>query len=324
MLSIIIVNYRSWDYLVDCLNGLISDPACVDWQIIVVDNHSGDGMFDSFSQRFPQVEFVLNNRNGGFAFGCNAGAKIARGKRLLFLNPDVIPAPGQIPALLAIRDQHDEVTILTARQVNARNQLQKTWDIFPDLLTYFKSVKSILRKIMPARYPNPRAEQQGLSYCDWVSGAVLLLDRADFDDLGGWCEDYWMYSEDCDLCYQAGRNAKSVACTADVTFVHLHGGASRQTPEITVNTKTEAIISRHLFNQRNRSGMHRAANHLFIMLAAVPELIIWSVIDLLTFRRIEVLSIRSSMLRQMLSHYRRVVGTGDWRSSKISEGAVID
>lgn len=222
----------------------------------MVDNHSGDGEFESFSQRFEQVEFVLNNKNGGLAFGCNTGASIARGSELLFLNPDVIPGPGQVQALLGIKDQHNDVAILTARQVNARNQLQKAWDIFPDMLTYFKSVKSVLRKLLPARYPNPRAEQQDLLYCDWVSGAVFLVSRKDFDRLGGWCEEYWMYSEDCDLCFQAGCQGLRVACTAGVTFMHLHGGASRQNFDITVRTKTEAIISRHLFNHRNRSGLH--------------------------------------------------------------------
>ena len=89
-LSIIIVNYRSWSFLEDCLSGLMSDPQAGDWQTIVVDNNSGDGEFENFSRRFDRVNFISNNRNGGFAFGCNTGAGIARGESLLFLNPDVM------------------------------------------------------------------------------------------------------------------------------------------------------------------------------------------------------------------------------------------
>jgi GT2 family glycosyltransferase len=295
----------------------LSDPASGDWQIIVVDNHSSDGEFETFSRRFGQVEFILNNRNGGFAFGCNTGASISRGNHLLFLNPDVIPVPGQVQALLDIKDRHDDVAILTARQVNVKNQLQKSWDVFPNRLTYFKSVKSVLRKLMPASYPDPRTERRELFFCDWVSGAVFLISRKDFDRLGRWCEAYWMYSEDCDLCFQAGRQGMRVAFTSGATFVHLHGGASRQNFEITVRTKTEAIISRHLFNHRNRRGLLRATNHLVIMLAAVPELIVWAAIDLLTLGNFRALRVRRGMLLQVLAHYYRVMRTGDWRSAQM-------
>ncbi len=319
-LSIIIVNYRSWSFLEDCLAGLLSDPQAGDWQIIVVDNHSCDGELENFSRRFDRVSFIANSRNGGFAFGCNTGAGIASGKRLLFLNPDVMVRPGEVPALLAAADRHPDVAILTATQVNAKDQVQKAWDVFPNLLTYFKSVKSVMRKLVPAYYPDPRAGQKDLVYCDWVSGSILLIKREDFDDLGGWCEDYWMYAEDCDLCYLAHARGLRVACTPDVRFVHLHGGASRQNREITVLTKCEAIISKHVFNHRHRTGIQRALNHLFISLSAVPELMLWSVLNLLTLHRINALTIRSSMLLRILGHYLHVFHRGDWRSRQINRG----
>ena len=317
-LSIIIVNYRSWSFLEDCLGGLLSDPQARDWQIIVVDNHSGDGELENFSRRFERVKFLSNNRNGGFAFGCNRGAGIAGGESLLFLNPDVMVRPGQVQVLLESRDRHQDVAILTATQVNAMGQMQKAWDVFPNLLTYFKSVKSIVRKLMPEKFPNPREWQKELVYCDWVSGSILLIDRQDFDALGGWCEDYWMYAEDCDLCYLAHARGLRVACTPDVTFVHLHGGASRQNRDMTVLTKSEAIISKHVFNNRHRSGIQRVLNHMFIALSAVPELFLWSVLNLLTLRRINTLTIRSSMLHRIVSHYLHVLRSGDWRSRQVN------
>ena len=284
---------------------------------MVVDNYSNDGQFEIFRQKFQKIEFINNQRNGGFAFGCNTGARLAYGKRLLFLNPDVMVVAGQIQTLMEVKDNRDDATILTASQVNGKGQPQKTWDIFPNLLTYLKSVKSLLRKVMPERYPNPRGPQKGLIYCDWVSGAIMLIDRQHFDELGGWCEDYWLYSEDCDLCYLAREKGFGVACTPEVTFLHHHGGASRQNRDITVLTKTEAIISKHVFNHRHRKGLQRLTNHCLILLANLPELFFWTVLDALTFRRFNVLSIRRSMLRQLLAHYARVLRTRDWRSSRI-------
>jgi len=317
-LSIIIVNYRAWSFLDDCLDGLLSDPDSYEWQIIVVDNHSDDGQIGHFKQNYPDIEFIENELNAGFAFGCNTGARLATTQRLLFLNPDVSVSPGQIGALMVVKDLHGDITILTASQVNGKGQAQKTWDIFPNLFTYFKSIKSLLRKAMPGRYPNPRDVQTGMVYCDWVSGAVLLIEREHFEELGAWSEDYWLYSEDCDLCYQAQRQDLLVACTPEVTFLHHHGGASRQNKEITALAKTEAIISKHVFNHRNRRGLLRFSNHALIILANVPELCFWTLLDLLTLHRLKALSIRRTMLGLLFSHYARVLRTRDWRSPRIA------
>ena len=318
-LSIIIVNYRAWGFLRECLQSLVSDSDSGNWQLVVVDNFSNDGKLPGFRTDFPKVEFIEAGRNGGFAFGCNTGANVAKGDRLLFLNPDVIVQPGQVGKLLEVKDGLERPAILTATQVNGKGQAQKTWDIFPNLFTYLKSVKSLLRRVMPSRYPNPREKHGELMDCDWVSGAVFLLDRKDFDALGGWCEDYWLYSEDCDLCYLAHQSGMQVACTPDVTFLHHHGGASRQNRQITVLTKTEAIISKHVFNNRHRKGLLRFSNHLLIFLANVPELVFWTLLDALSLRRFKALSIRRSMLKQLLAYYYKVLKTRDWRSRQACE-----
>lgn len=316
-LSIIIVNYRSWSILSRCLDALLIDPDSGDWQIIVADNFSDDGEVSRFRNDYPQVQFLENRVNGGFAYGCNAGADAAHGDYLLFLNPDVIAGVGQVGRLLGEAQGHPGVAIMAAQQINAKGQLQKTWDVFPDLLTYFKSVKSLLRRILPAKFPNPRTAQDGLVYCDWVTGSVFLISRQHFDALGRWCEDYWMYSEDCDLCFLAHQQGLRVACTSHAQFVHLHGGASRQNRGITVLTKTEAIISKHVFNSRHRRGLHGITNHLLIVLTSVPELIFWTLIDLLTLRRVPALSVRSSMLKRISAYYAGALGKRSWRSPQL-------
>ena len=88
-LSIIIVNYKSWKVLRDCLNS-ISEIIIDDTEIetIVVDNASNDGEITTFQNDFPLIIFLENTGNNGFSNACNLGAKTAKGKYLLFLNPD--------------------------------------------------------------------------------------------------------------------------------------------------------------------------------------------------------------------------------------------
>ena len=94
-LSIIVVNYRSWDCLERCLESFPVPGPEADREIIVVDNDSGDGRLDAFSRRFPQVRFLRNSGNHGYSHACNVGARSARGELLLFANPDLTAQPGQ-------------------------------------------------------------------------------------------------------------------------------------------------------------------------------------------------------------------------------------
>lgn len=317
-LSVVIVNYRSWGCLETCLASLLSEAEGQPWEIIVVDNRSDDGQLDEFRARFPSVRFSESDRNGGFAYGCNRGAALASGKTLLFLNPDVEIEPGSLRSLFEARRAHPEIAILSTCQVDARGRLRKVFDMFPDKLTWFRSTKFLLRWLRPARYPDPRRPYSGLLEVDWVSGSVLMIDREDFDRLGGWREDFWMYVEDCDLCLRARRAGMRVACSGDLRVVHYHGGASRQTQEISILTRTEAIISKHLYAHLNFRGVDRVANQLCIFLAVVPKLAVLSLLDLLTLRQVGFLKTRAGVFGGLCMHYAHALRARSWCSRQVA------
>ena len=115
--------------------------------------------------------------------------------------------------------------------------------------------------LLPGRSPDPRREYQGLVYCDWVTGSVLLIDRADYERIGGWCNDYWMYAEDADLCRRARDLGLSVAYCPDVQVLHAHGGSSRINVRVKALTKLEVIISKHVYAENHFKGSRRALGH---------------------------------------------------------------
>ena len=306
-LSVVIVNYRSWKRLSRCLvslNPLLVGVA-VSAEIIVVDNASGDGLLAEVASTHPGVRFVDNDGNWGFADGCNRGAKEARGRFLLFFNPDAEDRDGGIAALVERARSHPEAAILTTRQVDIRGRPQKVFDAFPSLVTLLGPTRALLRLVAPGRYPDPRRDRSEYLEVDWVTGSVLLARRDVFEELGGFCNGYWMYSEDVDLCRRARQAGHKVAVVADVTLVHAHGGTSREDPVTTAVTRSEVVVSRHFYASRHLGRGHAAAYHAALVATRfVPALLAGL-----------VLHPRAGVARHLARYYRDVPRLG-WRSRR--------
>ncbi len=313
-LSIVTVNYRSWDHLSAALLALV-DNFPKDWEMIVVDNESTPADLEKFSARFPWVTFVANPDNSGFGHGCNIGAAEASGDRLLFMNPDVIASADAIQKLMLIQDEHG-IGIIAPKQLSATGKNQKVFDDFPSLWNQSKTFKALLRILLPSRFRDPRKEYGELTECDWVSGSVLMISRADFDAIEGWSENYWMYVEDADLCRKAHDCGMSVAYTPDVEVIHAHGGSSRLNVEVKAMTKLEVIVSKHVYTRIHTHGIERWLTHIMIFLLRMPMLMVAALLNLVTFGQIPVLRVRGRMCAGLLSYYAGVVRTGSWLSPR--------
>ena len=317
-LSIVTVNYRCWDHLRTALDGLLTanqfDEG--DWEFIIVDNASGGNELEQFRERYGKVQFLENAGNLGFASANNLGARNAKGEYLLFMNPDVVADPTHVEKLIQEKEAHPEIALLTATPFDGRGRLQKSFDQFPDLLTYFRTVRSLMRKLLPGRYPDPRQQRDEIVRCDWISGSLLMLSREDFERLGGWSEDYWMYAEDIDICRRAADLGMARALTPSAQFTHLHGGASRRDPEVTLITKSEVMISAHVYIRRHFKGVHQLANHVIVGLRNLVPLLVGGLANLLTLGQVPSIHLRGRLLGALLGYYARVATSGNWLSQR--------
>jgi len=314
ILSIIIVNYRSWGHLQTALDALLPGFPFDEWEIIVVDNESDPELFDEFKSRFPEISFIANPINSGYAFGTNLGAAQATGEQLIFMNPDVVVDCGDIVALMAEKKRLGGVALLTPRQVDSEGKTQKLFDVFPDLLNHFRIVKALLRLLKPEKYPDPRANIKTVIYPDWVGGAFLLISRKDFDTIDGWSEDYWLYAEDTDLCRRARDKGLRAACTPAVTIVHTHGGSSRHSESVTALSKLEVVISKNVFAQKHSKGLRRFLNHFFIALLNLPVLSLAVLLNIVTLKSVRALRVRGHIFSELAPYYLNALRTGVWLS----------
>ncbi|MEM7708174.1 MAG: glycosyltransferase family 2 protein [Pseudomonadota bacterium] len=303
-LSVIIVNFRAWRHLRECLDSLrylaTESPKT---EIIVVDNRSDDGELDQFSAAYPWVQWVENGANRGFAGGCNLGARSATGQCLLFLNPDCIDRDQAIADVWRTAGEKSQITTVT-QQGEDGSPRKVGGDFAPwwGLGGPGRLALSVLRH-MPGRRVEGRL--------DWVSGSFLMIPRGTFDLVGGWDEQFFMYSEDVDLCRRSRDAGISCRLLNDFSIIHHHGGASRSSAELRAMTRAEVTISHHRFCAKHFRGMACILGHTQLWLfRALPALLASVVLPSSTTGRIG---------RHLRRFYRRVTATGSWESPRISE-----
>ena len=200
--SAIIVNYESGDRLVDCIGSLREQPRLT--ETIIVDNGSTDGSAAAAVARFPDVVLVEPGRNLGFAAGANAGARAAKGRLLLFLNPDVELSPRALERLAAPFASTD--VAVTGPKIEL------------DRLGTFE----LGGTIDPLGYPVPLSVPRPPLY---VSGCALMTRSDLFTELGGFDERFFMFVEDVDYCWRALLRGLDVRLVPDALVRH-RGGAS--------------------------------------------------------------------------------------------------
>lgn len=256
MLSIIIVNYRSWKRLSACLHS-IEQQGLQDLEVIVVDNFSNDGEGESFAAQFPHVKWIMQNINGGFAQACNMGAAQARGNWLLFLNPDTILNTPVLNPLLEKAEQETEWKLIGIRQLNDAGKDTHPHGVFLKWWNVWPPFRSLERLIKGREFSKQHLSTAPITFPDWISGAFVLIRKNDFQKLGGWDERFWMYYEDMDLSKRAADKGWKRVMYNELVCIHSHGGSSRINHDIKALTKSTVIKSASIYINKYMKGFAR-------------------------------------------------------------------
>lgn len=223
-LSIIIVSYNTRADLERCLASLNKPPPAVSNDIIVVDNQSNDGSAQA-AVRFPRVRVLDAGANRGFAAACNLGFRESDGDMVLLLNPDTVVPPGAVDGLVRQFWSHSDVAVVGPRLVDGEGRPELSFGEMISPLVEWRQkrlVKGLERKdssVLKRVDEMTRREQ----WPDWVSGACLLVKRADAEAVGLFDERYFMYLEDVDFCAAIRARGRRVLFVPTVEITHLRG-----------------------------------------------------------------------------------------------------
>ena len=223
-LSIIIVSYNAVADLERCLESLHAAPPEVSHEIVVVDNRSTDGSATAV-RRWPSVRLIDAGSNVGFSRANNIGIRATNGTSILLLNSDTIVPPGAIDRLMAALAQHREVAVVGPRLVDGSGRAELS---FGRMISPFNELR---QKLYPQGAIERMTRRAGRP--DWVSGACLLVLRADAEAAGLLDERYFMYDEDVDFCAAIRARGRGILFVPDVEVVHLRGRSAATAPGAT-------------------------------------------------------------------------------------------
>ena len=227
LLSIIIINYKTFDLTKECIDSAykyFDKQNQKDFEVIVVDNASGDSEKKDLQTLRDKYgfKFIANHENVGFAAGCNLGAQMAEGEVLLFLNSDAKVEKGIIQMAETLTKER-EIGIMGGKIVGEDRVVEKSVGKFYNLWNL------LLMLIGGERIGLDRFTPTEFKKVDWVSGGFMLVKKEIFETLSGFDEGYFMYLEDMDLCLRASKKNWSTFYFPNASIIHKkHGSGSRQ------------------------------------------------------------------------------------------------
>ncbi|MGQ0800087.1 MAG: glycosyltransferase family 2 protein [Pseudomarimonas sp.] len=222
--SVIVVTHNSGKTLSRCLLAALAQDAVA--ALIVVDNGSSDHWRDVLPSD-ARLRRVENHDNPGFAVACNQGAVLAKTPWLLFLNPDCFLDQDSLRRLLDLAAGKFALAALGAELVDAAGQVD------PASHRRAPTPKVVMRGrlAMTARAETSNSESAAeVRSVDAISGALMLVRREAFEQVGGFDPGYRLHCEDLDLCRRLKLAGFDVAIAQQVRVLHLKGTSSRARP----------------------------------------------------------------------------------------------
>ena len=235
-LSIVIVNYRSKEKLVDCLAALRANVSSdLKKEIIIVDNNSGDEL-DDLIEPEAGMKLIVSPKNLGMGGGNNLGLSQARGEFVLILNPDTLVKPGSLEALADHLRSNLETVLVGPKLLNPDGSLQFSCFRWPGFFTpiFRRTPLGAYFSAATKHFLMADFDHQSARTVDWLLGSCLMFRRE--TELGGqifqprFDERYFMYFEDTDLAREIWERGGRVVYLPTALVVHDHQRQSARYP----------------------------------------------------------------------------------------------
>lgn len=299
-LSIIIVSYNTKEFLRELLNSIYNatEKSRVLCEVIVVDNASTDGSTSVISNfqflasirrsgPISNFKMIKNKENLGFSKANNIGLKHAKGRYILFLNPDTIVNKEALEIMVTFMDLHKDVGAATCRVVLSNGKIDDAshrgfptpWNAFSH---FFGFSRIFSRSRIFAGYSLGWEDLSKTHEIDACAGAFMIVRRVSGDQIGWWDEDYFFYGEDLDFCYRLKQNGWKIYYVPTASTLHykgVSGGIKSLSQDITTASRETKI--------RATKARFEAMNIFYKKhyMKKYPKIVTWAVMQGINLKR---------------------------------------
>ena len=249
--TIAVVSWNTRELLGRCLDSLTADADAGLADVWVVDNGSSDGSPELVRERYGWVELLVPDENLGFGRGVNLVAEHARGDWIAAANADIEFTPGSLAALVAEGERDRTIGAIAPRLVLPDGSTQHSVHAFPRpslSLTLALGVPSLSAGLADRLCIEGAWDPDRARDVDWAHGALLLVRRDAFDEIGGFDSEQWMYAEDIDIAWRLADAGYRVRYVPGARVHHEAGAAATQA-----------------FGDAGRGHRHIAASYAWMM-----------------------------------------------------------
>ena len=246
--SIIIVNYKTPELVVDCIRSIREKTAGISYEIIIVDNDSKDNSLEIFSTELEEdIKVVVANENLGFGKANNLGAQHATGKYLFLLNSDTLLINNAIQILYQYIDKHSHIGVVGGNLFTPDMKASPSFAMqFDDLVSakqvarWGNIIKNIVRRVIIERIHISERHKEKIRYKDmfnfenvpkkvaYIFGADMLVRSDIFRQLKGFDPEFFMYAEEEELSWRITNNNFEIWNVPEARIIHYDGATIKK------------------------------------------------------------------------------------------------
>lgn len=258
-ISIIIVNYNAEIFLINCIESIYKNSNNLKIQIIVVDNNSKDNSRITTQGKYPDVIWIQNFINRGFATANNQAIKQSKGKFIMLLNNDTIILNNALNKLLNYIESDSTIGAVGPRILNKDGSLQASCRRgLPNAINsvgYFTKLYKIFPKSKKlGSYAMSYISDKQSHEVEAVSGAAMLIKSEVIKKIGGLDENYFMHFEDIDLCLRISLEGYKLFYVHDAEIIHFKGQSSKLRSKKVIEDFHNSLLYYYKKNYSNKKN----------------------------------------------------------------------
>lgn len=270
-LSIVIVNWRTYEYLGKCIKSIKRYPPSMNYEVWVVDNSSDAQKYKLFKKKFPKAKIIANKENAGFARANNLVLKKINSKYALLLNPDTEVKQGALNSLLKGL-QSEKVAACGPKMLdkNGKTQHQALYRKLPSVIQALFFYTDLYRLMIKSSFLvetfwESNVNSRSAIEVEQIPGACLMVKTETLKVVNFLDEGYPIWFEDVDLCYKLKVLGYKLMYIPESKIIHI-GGASFDRWEDSLKKEERFWKSLFIYFDKNKNIIEQIMVRIIVKL----------------------------------------------------------